>query len=383
MVRKYRADAVVTLLGMPVFARKGVGAAFAAIRAAAEGERRLIALRFAGGSHPERTHGLLYDGSLEEIIVEHASTPERGSYFGFVTSSKDESYEQAKKRILNGKTGTYASYVAAAGVHIAGCARCETGRFEVDGSRRLELAELIQRIREGFSAADRVATELVTRGSSAARTFLYAMLAALRSTETSSQLNYVHNAKDYRLEWERTPGSTHRRGHGGQRFDQPGRRCDAIHGPAFGSCYTPSFDLSALAGQPIHFAFANRVSAALVSANQPGMRARGGATESEVHGGNMRRSKLHFFWRDRTVRQRFRGGVSLHSHTLHSEESLAFIPRYTGKLPLIGDAIASRKRDIAPRPAGHWTSRERSGGRLWLRARHMILNNGRSTKRWA
>ena len=128
VVRKYRADAVVTLLGMPVFARKGVGAAFAAIRAAAEGERRLIALRFAGGSHPERTHGLLYDGSLEEIIVEHASTPERGSYFGFVTSSKDESYEQAKKRILNGKTGTYASYVAAAGVHIAGCARCETGR---------------------------------------------------------------------------------------------------------------------------------------------------------------------------------------------------------------------------------------------------------------
>lgn len=57
----------------------------------------------------------------------------------------------------------------------------------------------------------------------------------------------------------------------------------------------------------------------------------------------MRRSKLHFFWRDRTVRQRFRGGVSLHSHTLHSEESLAFIPRYTGKLPLIGDAIRQQE----------------------------------------
>ena len=53
----------------------------------------------------------------------------------------------------------------------------------------------------------------------------------------------------------------------------------------------------------------------------------------------MRRSKLHFLWRDRSVTGRFRTGVSLHSHTHHSEESLAFIPRYTAGVPLLSDAI--------------------------------------------
>lgn len=205
VVRNYRADAVVTLLGMPVFARKGVGAAFAAIREAAQGERRLVALRFAGGSHPERTHGLLYDGSLEEVIVERDSTPARAGYFGFVTSSKDESYEQAKKRVLSSKKGTSASYVAVEGLHIAGCARCEKGTVGVDDPRRLGLAELIERIRERFGETDRLVTQLTTRGSSAAPTFLWSILAALRSADARSQFNYVHDAKDYRLEWERTP----------------------------------------------------------------------------------------------------------------------------------------------------------------------------------
>lgn len=58
----------------------------------------------------------------------------------------------------------------------------------------------------------------------------------------------------------------------------------------------------------------------------------------------MRRSQLHFFWRNRSVRQRFRSGVSLHSHTLHSQESLAFVPRYTAGLPLIGDAIRHQEQ---------------------------------------
>jgi len=196
---------VVTLLGMPVFARKGVGAAFAAIGEAAKGDRRLIALRFAGGSHPDRTHGLLYDGSLEEVTVERDSSPARAAYFGFVTSSKDETYEQARKRVLSSQKGMSASYVAVEGLHIAGCARCEKGIVSVDDTRRLELAELNQRIREEFSDTERIAKQLATSSSSAAPTFLYAMLAALRSAEVRSQLNYVHSAREYRLECERTP----------------------------------------------------------------------------------------------------------------------------------------------------------------------------------
>jgi len=53
---------------------------------------------------------------------------------------------------------------------------------------------------------------------------------------------------------------------------------------------------------------------------------------------------LHLHWRDPSAVQRFRCGVSLHSHTLHSEESLAFVPRYTGGVPLLSDAIRQQEQ---------------------------------------
>jgi len=205
VVRNYRVDAVVTLLGVAVFARKAVGSAFATIREAGEEEHRLIALRFAGGANPERTHGLLYDGSLEEVIVERGSTLERAAYFGFVTSSKDESFEQARKRILSSKTGVPGFYVAVNGLHVAGCARAERGMVSVDDPRQKDLVELSRNIRMGFGDANGVATEVATGGRSPAPTFLYTILTALRSAEVHSQSSYVHNAREYRLEWERTP----------------------------------------------------------------------------------------------------------------------------------------------------------------------------------
>jgi hypothetical protein len=43
----------------------------------------------------------------------------------------------------------------------------------------------------------------------------------------------------------------------------------------------------------------------------------------------MTTTKVQFFWQDCSVDKQFRSGVSLHSHTMHSEESLEMIPRYT------------------------------------------------------
>lgn len=48
---------------------------------------------------------------------------------------------------------------------------------------------------------------------------------------------------------------------------------------------------------------------------------------------------LHFLWRDPRVADQFRTGVSLHSHTMHSEESMAFLPRYAHRLPGVGHTI--------------------------------------------
>jgi len=53
----------------------------------------------------------------------------------------------------------------------------------------------------------------------------------------------------------------------------------------------------------------------------------------------MKRSQLHWLWQNSAAPNRFRTGVSLHSHTLHSEESLAFVPRYLGGVPIVSDII--------------------------------------------
>jgi hypothetical protein len=51
------------------------------------------------------------------------------------------------------------------------------------------------------------------------------------------------------------------------------------------------------------------------------------------------KNAFQFFWQSPTIRDGFRSGVSLHSHTMYSEESLSMVPHYTGKLPYLGEAI--------------------------------------------
>ena len=48
----------------------------------------------------------------------------------------------------------------------------------------------------------------------------------------------------------------------------------------------------------------------------------------------MEKSQLHFLRRDRRALDRFRTCVSLHSHTMHSEESLAPLQRYVSRIPI-------------------------------------------------
>lgn len=50
-------------------------------------------------------------------------------------------------------------------------------------------------------------------------------------------------------------------------------------------------------------------------------------------------SGIHFEWQDRTAASRFRTGVSLHSHTLYSRESMDFIGRVTRNTPWLSGAI--------------------------------------------
>ena len=202
-VRTYRADAVVTVLGVPVFARRDVGGGFAAVRESRQGENRVVTLHFAGGSNPERTHGLTYNGSIEEVVLEHGSAAVEAASFGFVTAaSSDEKYDQARQRIFSKASGP-SDYVAVQGLHRGGYARYEKGSISLSVPHGQDLEALDREIRSQFVNAERTTREVRVAGNSTAATFLYSILTALRSGDVRSQLGYVHNAKEYRMELEK------------------------------------------------------------------------------------------------------------------------------------------------------------------------------------
>ena len=58
-------------------------------------------------------------------------------------------------------------------------------------------------------------------------------------------------------------------------------------------------------------------------------------------------SSIHFFTQHPAIAADFRTGVSLHSHTMCSEESLSMVPRYTGKLPYLGAAIRRQEAEYS------------------------------------
>ena len=56
------------------------------------------------------------------------------------------------------------------------------------------------------------------------------------------------------------------------------------------------------------------------------------------------RSRVHFAWQRPDVWKVYRTGVSLHSHTSHSRETLDFIPRFSRTVPLLREAVAAQER---------------------------------------
>ena len=72
----------------------------------------------------------------------------------------------------------------------------------------------------------------------------------------------------------------------------------------------------------------------------------------------MKFSNVSFLWRDAACTRRFRTGVCLHGHTMHSEECLAFLPRYLHRVPGVSQVVSRYQR--GPRPAvdfarAYWT----------------------------
>jgi hypothetical protein len=57
-------------------------------------------------------------------------------------------------------------------------------------------------------------------------------------------------------------------------------------------------------------------------------------------------SQVHFIWRNPPELREFRTGVSLHGHTMHSQECLSFLPRYLHQIPGVSQITRHYERPL-------------------------------------
>ncbi len=200
-LRRYRVDAVIRVLSIPIVKKAGVGSGFAFLEQSGLATDRQLELLFAAGSWPEQAHGLNRMGYIEELISERPGGVSGARYFGFITSSDEQSVGDAQEALRNAE-GT-GPFTVIQGEAEPGAFRAAKLRFHADRSYTWsDWEELLPQARrvaaESFGGGQ--AKEGVW-GDSKGRPLpmLYTVLTAIRSREKEQELRYVWEQHQYTM----------------------------------------------------------------------------------------------------------------------------------------------------------------------------------------
>jgi hypothetical protein len=200
--RRYRADAQVILLSIPLLHRQGVGDGSAIWRdSAAQDGAAMRLLEFSGRSAPERAAGLNRFGFIQELS-RTVNREMESLYFGLMTASPEDNAADAKKALHS--TSKDALYSAIEGRLTAGFVETTGARFVAPARTSLaDRSDLIGRARQALSGAQTKTVEWhSTEG--APLPFLHA-LAGLLNRPGSSDARCAYNGRMYHLRVERSP----------------------------------------------------------------------------------------------------------------------------------------------------------------------------------
>lgn len=191
--RSYKASANVTVLGIPVFSRSGVGYGWATQREDPSTEK--VELEFLGASIPERAHGLNRFGYIQESVEEKNHAPVRAIYFGVMTASREESIADAKAALAaQHKDGV--AYVAATARLEDRRASYSVRHLVLPETRPSQTEDLTRIMKTSFASAPLVPADVdKTVSTPAPQTFLYALRRAMLSGETNSRFDFLYNGK--------------------------------------------------------------------------------------------------------------------------------------------------------------------------------------------
>lgn len=194
--RRYRVKAVVSVAGIRIFSRDGVGAGYAAAELGEAPGGSCLALQFAAGSWPERAGGLNRFGILREALAER-SGDHAAAFAGFITSTKEESWQDAREALRHSEGGV--PVTLAWGHTSGGRTYAQTAHAELPAGA-------------GWAAAEDALEDLLHRSASrpleelpaaAAGGFLVAMYRAGLAVEHAFRSPFLHNGKLYELRTRR------------------------------------------------------------------------------------------------------------------------------------------------------------------------------------
>lgn len=199
--RTYRATARIRLFRIPLLAVKDAGGAEICYQEIRSASGVTQFLSFAAGSEPSRTRGINRLGYMEEAVVQ-AGGIERSAYFGFMTASREESLEEARKAIEAAPEKT-APFVAIEGHSEDGRHWSKVSVFQVPtpGGWRdyRQIGPLAQR-------ACRASEANVCRSQPGVQnTFLHSVLLAIQSHQERVSQVFCYSKGLYHLETERRP----------------------------------------------------------------------------------------------------------------------------------------------------------------------------------
>jgi hypothetical protein len=190
-VRFYTATATVTFLGITLVTRKSAASGFARVGQAGGA----TILEFGAGSHPERCAGVNRLGYIRETVGGVESGGTRRRTFGFMTSSKEESFQQARKALGDARAEQSYTVLDSVG-DSAGC-ESRVGAVPCSSSLRWPDWQAVEsELMKQWPAAPKRLARLEGERSGFLAVVRGAMLQGGRGKAA-----YVHNDKSYTLDW--------------------------------------------------------------------------------------------------------------------------------------------------------------------------------------
>ena len=204
-IRKYVANATVTLFSIPLVSKSSVGSGYAVVEEAG----RMVSIQFGAGSWPESARGLNRLGFIQEAVIEERpGCPSECAWLAFMTMSQEKSLDQAKRAVETGPPGVLGAssipYSASQGYGRKSSFASRVDRLEFPRQYTWrDVTQLVGKAREAMAATTGEKQELTASGAEQPATFLYVVRRAMLDARTRTSGCLIFNKKQFQLDTQK------------------------------------------------------------------------------------------------------------------------------------------------------------------------------------